>query len=390
MRICHVIETLDPETGGPPIVVSRLAAAQSQMGHEITIVSSCRPDRREANLALMRDTPGYEGVRVLLGDAATSVLARLRATVFLDALEKAGPFDALHLHGVWNPCLPKVGAWARKQKTPYVVMPHGMLDTWSLEQRALKKKLAMALVYRSFLNGASSIHALNRHEAETIGAQRFTAPRDVIPNGIFLDEVLLKTGEDAFRRSLPELGEHPYFLFLSRLHFKKGLDILAEAWERLSPTHPTLRLVVAGPSEDNSREDFERRLGASGLTGTVFLTGPIYGTRKTAAFRESLAFVLPSRQEGFSIAITESLGLGTPVVITHSCNFPEVAAAGAGLVTDLDAGRFAEAMARVADDGAGRSRMAENAAALVRDNYTWPRIAEQTFDLYRRITRRGD
>ena len=121
----------------------------------------------------------------------------------------------------------------------------------------------------------------------------------------------------------------------------------------------------------------------------MFLPGPIYGSRKTAAFRESIAFVLPSRQEGFSIAITEALGLGTPVVITHGCHFPEVEQAGAGVVTDLDAGAFGEAMVRVASDDTARAGMAERAARLVRENYTWPRIAEQSVELYGQIGARG-
>ncbi len=385
MRICHVIESLDPETGGPPVVVSRLAAGQAQLGHDVSIVSSCRADRREANLGLVQATPGHERVRVILKDTPPGLVARVRAGVFTSALDEGGPFDALHLHGVWNPCLPRVGAWARKHNTPYVVMPHGMLDVWSMAQRTLKKKIALALVYRSFINGASSIHALNQHEADTIGELGFTPRREVIPNGVFLDEVELKTEADEFRNSIPELGDKAYFLFLSRLHFKKGLDILADAWKTVSAAHPELCLVVAGPCEDDSAEDFKRQIGDADLTETVFLPGAIYGTLKTAAFRESLAFVLPSRQEGFSIAITEALGLGTPVIITRECHFPEVESAGAGLVTDLDAGAFAQAMIRIATVEPARSTMAEEAAKLVRENYTWPRIAEQTIGMYERV-----
>jgi glycosyltransferase involved in cell wall biosynthesis len=385
MRIVHAIHSIDPDKGGPTAVVMRLASAQSRMGHEVHIVGTLPASRERVLDAYQKDIQGSESVRLHITPPPNSILSKLRARAMLDSLRSIDNNHVLHLHGMWCPCLPRAGAWARKHNTPYVVMPHGMLDTWSLRQGAMKKKIALSLVYRSFINHASSIHALNQHEADTIGALGVTPQRDVIPNGVFLDEVELETEPDEFRRSIPELGDKPYFLFLSRLHFKKGLDILADAWTTVSAAHPELRLVVAGPCEDDSADDFKRRIGDAGLSETVFLPGAIYGTRKTAAFRETLAFVLPSRQEGFSIAITEALGLGTPVVITHECHFPEVEQADAGIVTTLDAGAFASAMREIASDQPRRAEMGVNAATLVRENYTWPRIAEQTIELYRSI-----
>ncbi|RRY20158.1 glycosyltransferase, partial [Brucella anthropi] len=129
-------------------------------------------------------------------------------------------------------------------------------------------------------------------------------------------------------------------------------------------------------------DEFRERIRQYGLEARVHMTGGLYGSAKIAALKQSACFCLPSRQEGFSVAITEALACGVPVAITDACHFPEVAEAGAGVVCALDPMAVASALEQILEDPDRAKRMGAAGARLVRANYTWPRIALQTIAAY--------
>jgi glycosyltransferase involved in cell wall biosynthesis len=200
------------------------------------------------------------------------------------------------------------------------------------------------------------------------------APAAVIPNGIEPNEIYPLPPAGTFRATLPSLGDHPYILFLSRLHYKKGLDYLAEAFKIVAPQLPDVHLVVAGP-DGGAQAEFEAVIREAGLTDRVHLTGPIYGERKLAAYVDATVFCLPSRQEGFSIAITEAMACGTPVVISQQCHFPEVAEAGAGIVVDLAAAAVATALITLLQDTGCLERASIAGRLLVDERFVWSKVA---------------
>jgi glycosyltransferase involved in cell wall biosynthesis len=369
-------------------VAIRMAAAQAGLDHDVSLIAPRHPSRASTVLESIAEVPGADRVRVYQTDLPQH--SPFSTTHISGALDSILPVDVVHIHGTWGYAFLKIAKTLRKINVPYVLRPFGTLDYWSMSQKALKKKLALALAFRRMINGAGAIQALNIHEHDSILRFGFTTPVRIIPNGVFLDEVDIETSPDEFRQSAEGLGDHPYLLFLSRLHYKKGLDILAEAWKIVSPHHPDLKLVVAGPREDDSIDDFTKRIEDAGLGDTVAIPGPVYGSRKTAAFRESIGFVLPSRQEGFSVAITEALALGIPAVITNECHFPEVGQENAGIVTELDHHSFAQGVLKLLTDPEQRTRMGNNAATLIRDRYTWPSIAAQSEQLYLELCGQND
>jgi glycosyltransferase involved in cell wall biosynthesis len=171
------------------------------------------------------------------------------------------------------------------------------------------------------------------------------------------------------------------------LHFKKGLDYLADAFALAANSVPRLRLVVAGP-DDGAREPFVQQIARLGLTDRTHVVGPLYGGDKIAAFVDAAAFCLPSRQEGFSVAVTEALACGIPVVISDQCHFPEVQEVGAGRVVPCDAKATGDALSQVLADASAAQRMGDAGAKLIRERFTWPKVAELTMKTYENFGRK--
>lgn len=381
MKIVHVITTMDPDKGGPQAVVMRLAAAQADLGHSVHVVSQVDSSIAARMIALGRFIPGFEQIRWHLlppPGRVEAILCRRARPLMERAFADA---DQLHLHGVWEPILASAASIARRIGLPYCVCPAGMLDTWSLAQKPWKKKLALALGCRKMLDNAVFIHALNRDEVELMQPVGLHAPAEIIPNGIFVEEFEQLPPPDPFLALIARPPGRRYVLFLSRLHYKKGLDLLAHAFRRVAEECPDVDLVVAGP-DGGAEDDFRTLVRRFGLENRVLMVGPLYGETKLQALVAAACFCLPSRQEGFSIAITEALACGTPVVITHACHFPEVATAGAGAVVTLEPADIAGGMIEILRDLGMAETMGRNGRQLVFENYTWPRIARLTTSLY--------
>ncbi len=393
MRVLHVITTLDPSAGGPPAVALRLGAAQACAGAQVAICSYSHPEAAERTTRSLAGIPGIERVRLVPVEPEKGVLGAITARQAARILaEETARADVVHLHGVWDPILRCASALARRAGRPYVITPHGMLDPWSMRQgglKRLKKKVALMFGYRAMLNHAAFLHTLNRDERDLLRPLGLRCDIEVVPNGIFPDEFAALPGPERFCELHPELENTPYVLFLSRIHFKKGLDYLADAFALLTKARAAVRLVVAGP-DDGELPAFVARCELLGISRSVHVVGALYGAEKLAALRGASCFCLPSRQEGFSMAITEAMACGTPVVISTACHFPEVEEEGAGIVVPLEAARVADALLLVLGDKGRADAMGRAGRALVEARYTWEKIANVMLDAYARHTPPGE
>ena len=372
MFIVHVIGSLDPGLGGPPQVAAALASVQQRRGHRVAIAHSGRDDR-DALIREYEKNPGFTDIASIPADANWPGAIR-----GLDALtaEQIREADVLHFHGVWEPLLVAAAATARSHGIPYVIRPAGMLDPWSMRQKSFKKAVAMRLVFRRVIRQAAFIHVLTDKEAGDVKLLGTGTPTRLIPNGVHAD-LLDRPGDGtAFRQSQTKLGDAPYVLFMARLHYKKGLDRLVDGFAELAERQPELHLVIAGPEEgdgDNARAQVE----AAGLRARVHFVGPLYGELKQSAMRGATCFALPSRQEGFSVALLEALGAGCPIVISEDCHFEHAQRAGAGIVSDTTPAAYANALATYTSDPDAAREAGRLGKELIRTHYTWDAVAEQ-------------
>lgn len=387
MRIVHAINRIDPLDGGPPAAVVRLAAAQAAQGHEVVIVANDSVGRAERCAAAFGRVPGYGAITMRLvpaGGLLEHLTARRAAAVLIECIEAA---DVVHVHGVWRPILVQAIIIARRYRRPYVVSPHGMLSIWSVGQKQVRKRLALAWFWREALGRAQFVHVLNQDEQHAVQSLGIAGRRVIAPNGVFPEEFLAAANSNGVGHGA-QPARRRHITYVGRLHYSKGLDILADAFAAVAPRCPDVDLVVIGP-DFGYRSEFERLIAQRNIATRVHLLDAVFGDEKNSLLRTAECFCLPSRQEGFSMALLEALACGAPVVISDACHFPQQRLGGAGFVVELQAAAFAQALISICTDEQLKQRSAASARSLIEEEFTWPKIAGTLCAGYRSATTVG-
>jgi glycosyltransferase involved in cell wall biosynthesis len=380
MNVLHVISSIDPRSGGPAEALRGLAAAQAAAGLRVALVATWT---RHAPDTAFAEQLRERGVEVHLVGPCRGPLKWHRdlKPILRRAAEGS---DVLHVHGLWEEVQHRAAREARRAGRPYVFRPCGMLDPWSLSQGRLRKALYLRWRLRADLDGAAALHFTSPTEADLTRPLALRAPALVEPNGIDLDEFDRLPAPGTFRSRHVISPGTPLVLFLSRLHPKKGLDLLLPALANCGVADAVL--AVAGPDESGMRLGLEAEANRLGLSGRVFFTGMLRGQEKAAALVDADLFVLPSYQENFGVAVVEALAAGTPVVVSDQVNIhADIHAAGVGGVVPTAVAPLAAELARWLTDAGLRRDAAARAPAFVRRRYSWNEIAARWAAHYRRL-----
>lgn len=291
----------------------------------------------------------------------------------------------IHNHGLWM--YPGLIARknSRRSKCPLVISPHGMLEPWALKNSPWKKRVAAWLFEDRNLHSAQCLHALCNAEAQNFRRYGLRNPIAVIPNGVdFSDPVQGQSEITRPQKANGSLSEQKTLLFLSRLHPKKGLDNLLEAWGALAAEFSGWRLVIAGAGEPTYEQKLKHLVRQYQIEKSVVICGPVYGEEKQQLLAAADGFVLPSFSEGFSMAVLEAAAAGLPVVLTPECNFPELVKAGAALEVYPNPPAIEIGLRRLLTlSDQERKHMGSRGRNLVRQSYTWPAVAEKMLGVYR-------
>lgn len=289
--------------------------------------------------------------------------------------------DIVHGHGFYVGPNWILGSEVRRQEKAFVYHSHGFLDPWILGRSKIKKRVAHFLFESANFRHASLWRALSKKEEAQIRDFGIKAPVIVLPNGVKRPVERTATELAEFAAKFPK--QRPKrAIFLSRIHSKKGLDLLIPAWAAL-PAELTRdwELLLFGPDEGGYASEVARWIDEAGLGDSVHLMGGVTGEAKEASFRSADLFVLPSYSEGFPMAILEAASYGLPVVQTNECNFPELTAANGAweCVPSLDYLKKSLTLALSCDDGERRQR-GDAGMHLVRESYSWTSIAGRLHD----------
>lgn len=329
IRMAHTVASLEPRHGGPSRSVPALAAALREQDVDATVHA-------------------------------------------LDACEwPSERSDLIHDHGIWLPANHRVARIASRSGTPRVVSVRGMLEPWARNHGRWKKRLAWHLYQRRDLVTAALIHVTCEREAGSVRWAGLRNPLAVIPNGTVIPDLLPPRPPGGRRQAL----------FLSRIHPKKGLPMLLEAWDRFRPEE--WDLVIAGPDEHGHRRELEATVGEWGMAGEVRFTGPVTDAEKWFLYRGADLFVLPTHSENFGIVVAEALAAGVPVITTEGAPWKELATERCGWWTEIGAEPLEEALREaVALSDAERVAMGRRGRTLVQERYGWPKVAERMRDVY--------
>ncbi|MGN1359825.1 MAG: glycosyltransferase, partial [Kiritimatiellia bacterium] len=287
--------------------------------------------------------------------------------------------DIVHLHGIWDRRLHYVAQMCRRCHIPYVIAPRGMLEPWSLKQKWLKKRIARFLYQDQDLRCAAALHATAESEAEQFKKLGFANRVIVSPNGVNVPtrHFAAKDETDAKR-----------VLFVSRMHPKKGVLELVEAWGRVRPSNWFCELVYTtnGPEELTYETLVKRRVQELGLSGSFIFTGALDDEAKWTAYSRADIFVLPTYSENFGIVVAEALWAGLPVIATRGTPWHELEERKCGWWIDIGVEPLAAALKEAMSlDDATRRDMGARGRKLVEEKYTWPAVVKAMVKGYEEI-----
>ncbi len=386
MRILHLTPYYAPAYafGGVVRSVEGMTRALARRGHSITVLTTDALDQNTRYSGSL-DTI-HDGVHVL---RVPNLLPTLRGRYNLStpnrmakqAADLLPQVDVVHCHEFRTIENLLVTPLAARQNIPLVLSPHGTLAQHT--GRGGLKRLWDRLLSSAVALRFNHIVALSQPELadvealwSTFGRRRVPAGFSVIPNGVDPADYINLAGRAAFRDQY-HLGDTPVCLFMGRLHPRKGVGLLVEAFKQANV--PDARLVIAGP--DEGMRDALLPL----LDERIILTGYLDGADRLAAFAAADMLALPAVGEGLPMVVLEAMAAGLPVIVSSGCNLPEVAQFGAGIEVEAAVEPLANSLRTLLMDAPRRAAMGQAARDLVNQSFTWDAIAAQLETLYQSL-----
>jgi len=376
LKILQLVHTLDPSVGGVAASVLALSRGLARRGHKLDIVvldDSASPWLADIALPIHA-----------LGVGLTSYRYSSKLLPWLK--KQGGDYDRVIVNGIWQYL--SFAAWLRYagSSIPYYVFPHGMLDPWFKETfplKHLKKWLYWPWAeYRVLRNAAAVIFTSEEERSQARKSFWLYRCREkVSPLGVEAPPIS-SNAKSEFLSRYPQLQNTRIFLFLGRLHPKKGCDMLLEAFAQMR-SNDSISLILAGPDQVGWESDLRRQVTRLNLTNRVVFTGMLEGSMKQGAFANAEAFVLPSHQENFGISVVEALAARVPVLISNRVNiWPEIEADRAGYVESDDLAGTTRLLQRWIDTApAEREMVRENARRCFEQRFEIDRAVESLLQI---------
>lgn len=376
MRVVHVIPSVAEQSGGPATAIVPMCRALQQDGLEVLLVTT---------------TAGLDHVETSNGEVSDhkGVPARFFPSQWGESFKYSRPlsswlaasmhqFDVAHIHSVFNHSSVAAARVCRKAGVPYVVRPLGTLEPWSLEQKKVRKRVFWQVAGKTLLRRAAAVHYTTETEKHSTESLLGLNHGKVIGLGVAVNS---KDGE------LPAPPQEPYVLVMSRLHPKKGLDVLIDAFLSLAATErfSRWRLVIAGDGPIDHVAKLREMAAASAYADRIEFKGWLNGAEKDALLRGASLLALPSCQENFGMCVIEALACSVPVLVSPHVNLAEeIVLANAGWIATVDRESLKTRLAEALADDAERARRGVAGKQLAL-KYSWESAARNLKELYREI-----
>jgi glycosyltransferase involved in cell wall biosynthesis len=382
LRILHVIPSLAARDGGSTRVTIEFCRELLRRGHHAEIYTTNADGKRSLDVNL--GTPvSVQGVRVTyfptLGGNYFKISPRFACAV----KSAVRSFDLVHISSLYQFPSTTAAHSCRKHGVPYVITPHGSLDPYLYKRHPLRKRLYESVFERQNLAAAATVHFTSAEEMRLANLSGIRFRRSVAPLGVEFEPVP-SDWQTIVSTRWPELAGKRVVLFLGRVNFKKGLDILARAFGQIYWKHKDVCLVIAGPDNEGFGREVREFLSAECCLSAVTFTGMLEGAPKLALLKRAQVFAVPSYAENFCIALVEAMGAGLPVVLSDRVNiWREIRDAGAGLVVNTTSDKLAEAISNLLANPPLAREFGRRGYQLARDRFSWETAGPQLLELYR-------
>ncbi len=389
LKVLHIIPAISPSYGGPTTAVLEICRALIAKGVEAEIATTNADEHQNLDIRL--------GEKIKHQDISTIFFPRSVRTKYAFSWplthwikKNIKNYDLVHIHYIF--CYPTLVAahYARKFGIPYVVSPVGMLGEWPMEQKFFKKIIYLNLIEKRNLKGAAAIHYTSEIEKNASEGFNVSSLPVIIPLGINLNYIKPDIPKGEFRKKYTQYADKKLIVFLSRIHPKKGLELLIEALSKLLKTRNDFILIIAGNGEPYYESILKKHIRDSHLDSCTIFTGFLEGKDKYTLLQDADIFVLPSYQENFGFAVVEAMSMGVPVIVSDQVDIcREIEQFEAGKVVPCDALPLAVAIQDLLDDEEQRLNMGENGKRLVSEKFNQEKMADKLIDLYESTLRKS-
>jgi len=320
MHILHILPSMALETGGTMTAVMQLCREQSRNGHGVVLYTTHWP--RETGAACPNSSPFSKGCFMI--KAFPIKRSRLMSNLphspeLIQSLRSVSKdFDLVIVHSLWNPLATFSMRALRENRTPYSLMPHGMLDPIVFRRNRWKKLPWAFLWERSNVEKAAIVLFNTPAEEEKAKRCGWHLPQTfILPHVIDLAEWKDLPHRSTFERLYPRISGSEIILFVGRINWVKNLDKLIEALTLVRRKRPNVMLVCVGPDDEACKRELVQRVRSLGLSEHVLFTGMLEGKELKAAYARSDVLALVSQKENFGISVAEGLASGLPVVVSE-------------------------------------------------------------------------
>jgi glycosyltransferase involved in cell wall biosynthesis len=377
MKILQVTPFFSPVHGGSAEVPYQLSKELAKRGHEVAVYTS----DYKLGSEYINSIPEIEVRSFKTWLSWTKFF--ITPGIVVQAKNAIKNFDIVHMHNYYTFQNVILHHYVKKHDIPYVLQAHGSVATYF--QRGSLKKIFDAIWGYAILKDASRLIAVTPTEAEqykNIGVSQDKI--EIVPNGIDLSQFENLPQRGGFRRKYGLNDSRKIILYLGRIHKIKGLDVLASAFAGLSGDFNEATLVIAGP-DDGYLLALERLIRQLRIEEQVLFTGPLYGREKLQAYVDADVYVLPSSYEIFGITVLEACACGTPVIVTDRCGIAEIVADQLGFAVPYDREQLTNAISHMLTDDKLRRELGEKGKLLVREKFSWEKIAQQVESIYKDV-----
>ncbi len=380
MRVLHVIETIDPRTGGPASAFLETAQALAQHPQIEYHAVAHAPTGREALEGL---DPGIAS-RVQLAQRAGQLTRGDLARHAIATLDEQS-IECVHLHGLWNGDLVRIARAARARAVPYVWQPHGMLMRHAFATRRLKKEVFLAMGLGAALRHARAIICCTAGEQQiSVGLDRYAGGRSEVvslPVSCPVGEDEVEALRTRARTSFGVPSRAPALVYMGRVHPVKRLDLTLQAFAHAAGDMPDLTLHIFGEGDKDLTRHLCEQGEALGISDRIHWHGWVERARRFEALALGDAVILNSRFENFGYVICEAMLVHTRAVATRNLSMAGDldGAQGAHVVDDSP-----DALAHAIVDACSRGPTPD--ARRWAQEYCAPdRVAEQLLRIYESV-----